>query len=98
MPFFHFKCEDGHITTKEAPYASVAEKVACETCRRTANRVSSVVVTHVHDSSLAVQVDEHGRIIGLPDAVVDQIANRVIEKLKADGSLTPDPRLCGGTF
>jgi Rod binding domain-containing protein len=55
-----------------------------------------VVVTHVYDSSLAVQVDEQGRIIGLPDAVVDQIADRVIEKLKADGLLNPDPRLWGG--
>jgi hypothetical protein len=59
---------------------------------------TQVVVTHVHDSSVAVQVDKHGRIIGLPDAIIDQIADRVIEKLKADGSLTPDPRLCGGPF
>lgn len=59
---------------------------------------TQVVVTHVHDSSVAVQVDEHGRIIGLNEALVNQIADRVIEKLKADGSLTPDPRLCGGPF
>jgi hypothetical protein len=55
-----------------------------------------VVVTHVYDSSVAVQVDEHGRIIGLNEALVNQIADRVIEKLKADGSLNPDPRLWGG--
>ncbi len=41
----------------------------------------------------AIQVDKEGRIIGLPDAIIEQIADRVIQKLKADGSLDPDPRL-----
>jgi hypothetical protein len=60
--------------------------------------MKSPIRVQIIDDIPAVQVDQHGRIVGLPDAIIDQIADRVIEKLKADGSLNPDPRLCGGNF
>jgi hypothetical protein len=60
--------------------------------------MKSPIRVQIIDDTPVVQVDKDGRIIGLPNAIIDQIADRVIEKLKADGSLTPDPRLCGGPF
>jgi hypothetical protein len=59
---------------------------------------SPIRVQFIDDTPPMVRVDKSGRIIGLPDTIIDQIADRVIEKLKADGSLNPDPRLCGGPF
>jgi hypothetical protein len=46
--------------------------------------------------SNSIQVDKEGNLVSLPPEIIEQIANRVIEKLKAYGSLNPDPRLWGG--
>ena len=62
------------------------------------NKPAVDIAGHLLNADPAILLDEHGRIVGLPEAIIEQIADRVVEKLKADGSLTPDPRLCGGPF
>ncbi len=42
----------------------------------------NVLSANLLDAPPMIQMDQQGRIIGLPDAVVDQIADRVIEKLR----------------
>lgn len=47
-----------------------------------------------HDSSVAVQVDEHGRIIGLNEALVNQIADRVTPTLGYAADLSRLVKYC----
>lgn len=45
-------------------------------------KLPKISVQLIDDTPPQVQLDQHGHIIGLPDAIVDQIADRVIEKLR----------------
>jgi len=54
---------------------------------------SPIKVQFIDDTNPPIQLDKHGNLKSLPPAIIEQIADRVIEKLKADGSLSPDPRL-----
>jgi hypothetical protein len=40
------------------------------------------IAGHLIRTDPAIQVDEQGRLVGLPDAIINQIADRVIEKLR----------------
>ncbi len=53
------------------------------------DEIRRVVEVVISGEQPCIQVDQFGRLVGLPEILIEQIANRVIEKLSAEGRLLP---------